>query len=111
MILQIGFAAVHGVSDLKLVEAGLAKETKALLSVPLIPISLFLPIVISKWTAGHKPMALYAKAFAVGILLSGIIGVMVWVTGTVKDAVGGGFPGWYFPLLLMVECGFKVKRP
>lgn len=106
--LQIGFAAVH-VSDLKLVEAGLAKETKAILSVPLIPISLLLPVVVSKWTAGRRPMGLYAKAFAAGLVVSGVIGVMVWVTGAVKDT-SGGFPGWYLPLLLLVECAFKVNH-
>lgn len=95
-------------SDLKLVEAGLAKETKALLSVPLIPISILLPIFVSRWTAGRRPLRLYAKAFATGMIVTGIIGVMVWVTGTVKDSTGN-FPGWYFPALLLVECAYKVN--
>ncbi|XP_037027691.1 acetyl-coenzyme A transporter 1-like isoform X2 [Bradysia coprophila] len=102
----IGFAASH-VSDLKLVEAGLAKETKALLSVPLIPISILLPIFVSRWTAGRRPLRLYAKAFAVGLIVTGVIGVMVWVTGAVKD-FNGDFPGWYFPMLLLVECAYKI---
>lgn len=107
-MLQIGFAASH-VSDLKLVEAGLAKETKALLSVPLIPISILLPIFVSRWTAGRRPLGLYGKAFTVGIIVTGVIGVMVWVTGAVKD-LSGNFPGWYFPVLLLVECAYKVKN-
>ncbi|KAJ6636468.1 Acetyl-coenzyme A transporter 1, partial [Pseudolycoriella hygida] len=102
----ISIAALH-VSDLKLVEAGLPKETKAILSVPLIPISLLLPIFVLKWTAGRTPMGLYSKAF-VGIqIVSGLIGIMVWVTGEVKD-VNGGFPSWYLPLLLVVECAYKL---
>lgn len=93
-------------------EAGLAKETKALLSVPLTPISLLLPVFISRWTAGSRPMALYMKTCAVGLLITGIIAVMVWVTGEVKDTStsGGGFPAWYIPLLLLVECAFKVNE-
>lgn len=91
-----------------MVEAGLAKETKALLSVPLIPISLFLPVLVTKWTAGHRPMGLYSKTFAVGLIVSGVIGVMVWVTGAVKDS-SGTFPGWYIPLLLVIECAYKVN--
>lgn len=53
-------------------------------------------------------MGLYAKAFVVGLIVSGIIGVMVWVTGAVKDS-SGGFPSWYLPLLLVVECAYKVN--
>lgn len=85
----------------------MAKETKALLSVPLIPISLFLPVFVSKWTTGRKPMELYSKAFAAGLVVSGLIGLMVWVTGAVKD-INGSFPGWYIPLLLLIECAYKV---
>lgn len=52
-------------------------------------------------------MGLFSKAFSAGLIVSGIIGVMVWVTGAVKDE-SGGFPGWYLPVLLLVECAYKV---
>ncbi len=63
---QLGFAAVNALSDLKLVEAGLAKEVRALMSVPLTPISLIVPILVSKWTAGVKPMSVFMKAYCFG---------------------------------------------
>ena len=49
---QIGFAATDSVTGLKLIEAGVAKETLAMLAVPLVPIQIFLPLLISKYTAG-----------------------------------------------------------
>lgn len=52
-------------------------------------------------------MGLWANAFAAGMVVSGMIGVMVWVTEAVRDT-DGGFPGWYIPLLLIVECAYKV---
>lgn len=50
-------------TGLKLVEAGVPKETLALLAVPLVPLQILLPLVISKYTAGPRPLDVFHKAF------------------------------------------------
>ena len=45
-----------------MVEAGIPKEKFALMAVPMIPLQIVLPVFISKYTAGPRPMDIYLKA-------------------------------------------------
>jgi PAT family acetyl-CoA transporter-like MFS transporter 1 len=58
----MGFAAADSITGLKLIEKGVPKEKLALLAVPMVPIQVLLPILISKYTAGPKPMNIFLKA-------------------------------------------------
>lgn len=62
-VFQIGFSAADAVTGLKLVEAGVPKEQLALLAVPMVPLQILLPVVISKYTAGPRPLDVFYKAF------------------------------------------------
>lgn len=53
---KIGFSATDSVMGLKLVEAGVPKEQLGLLAVPLIPLQIALPLVISKYTTGESKL-------------------------------------------------------
>lgn len=59
---QIGFSACEAVTGLKLIEAGIPKEKFALMAVPLIPLQILLPLAISKYTVGARPMNVYIMA-------------------------------------------------
>ena len=59
---QIGFSASDSVTGLKLVEIGVPKAQLALLAVPLVPLQIVLPLLISRYTAGPKPMEIFLKA-------------------------------------------------
>ena len=59
---QIGFAATDAVTTLKLIETGIPKERLALLAVPMVPLQIVLPWIISKYTAGPKPLSVFLKA-------------------------------------------------
>lgn len=61
-ILQIGFSAADAVTGLKLVEEGVPKEHLALLAVPMVPLQIILPLIISKYTAGPQPLNVFYKA-------------------------------------------------
>lgn len=54
---QIGFSATDSVLTLKLVESGIPKEKLGLMAVPLIPLQIALPLVISKYTTGKEWLA------------------------------------------------------
>jgi len=67
---KVGFAAADSVTGLKLVEQGVPKEKLAMLAVPMIPLQIILPWIISKYTAGPKPMDIYLKAMLPRLLVS-----------------------------------------
>lgn len=50
-------------TGLKLVEAGVPKAQLALLAVPMVPLQILLPLIISKYTAGPRPLDIFYKAF------------------------------------------------
>lgn len=59
---KIGFSAADAVTGLKLVEEGVPKEHLALLAVPMVPLQIILPLIISKYTAGPQPLNVFYKA-------------------------------------------------
>jgi PAT family acetyl-CoA transporter-like MFS transporter 1 len=58
---RIGFAAADAVTGLKLIEAGVKKETLALMAVPLVPLQILLPLLISKFTTGNYMLIYFMK--------------------------------------------------
>ncbi|XP_059477297.1 acetyl-coenzyme A transporter 1 isoform X2 [Neocloeon triangulifer] len=77
---RVGFAACDAVTGLKLVERGVPKEKLALIAVPLVPLQIILPLVISKYTAGPRPMDVYVKAIPYRLFMGLVAALMVWVT-------------------------------
>jgi PAT family acetyl-CoA transporter-like MFS transporter 1 len=49
-------------SYLKLIESGVPKEKLGLLAVPLTPLQLILPFLLSRYTNGATPFNLYIKS-------------------------------------------------
>lgn len=60
--LQVGFAAADGITALKLIEEGVPKQNLALLGIPMVPLQIILPLMISKYTAGPRPMDVFVRA-------------------------------------------------
>uniref|UniRef100_A0A3B5AN10 Acetyl-coenzyme A transporter 1 n=2 Tax=Stegastes partitus TaxID=144197 RepID=A0A3B5AN10_9TELE len=96
---KIGFSAADAVTGLKLVEAGVPKEQLALLAVPMVPLQILLPVVISKYTAGPRPLDVFYKAFPFRLLIGLEYALLVWWTPSVKQE--GGFPIYYFAIVLL----------
>ena len=49
-------------TGLKLIEAGVPKDKLALLALPMVPLQVVLPLIISRYTNGPNPMNVYLKA-------------------------------------------------
>lgn len=97
---KIGFSACDAVTSLKLVEAGIPKEKFAMIVVPMIPLQIILPVIISKYTAGPKPMNIYSMAIPYRLAFGLVAGALVWVT---PHLIGNGeVPAYYFIGLIMV---------
>lgn len=60
---KIGFAVTDAATGLKLIEAGVHKEHLALLAIPLVPLQILLPFLISRYTNGPKPLNIFVKAY------------------------------------------------
>lgn len=61
--MQVTFAAADSLTGLKLIESGLPKEQLALFAVPMVPVQIILPLMISKYTHGPQPMDVFLKAY------------------------------------------------
>jgi len=47
---------------LKLIEGGVPKENLALLAVPLIPVDMILPVIVTRYTSRHRPLDVVLRA-------------------------------------------------
>ncbi|XP_062438828.1 acetyl-coenzyme A transporter 1 [Rhea pennata] len=96
---KVGFSAADAVTGLKLVEEGVPKEHLALLAVPMVPLQIILPLIISKYTAGPQPLNTFYKAMPFRLLLGLEFAFLVWWTPKVKHE--GGFPMYYYAVVLL----------
>ncbi|XP_063772185.1 acetyl-coenzyme A transporter 1 [Pseudophryne corroboree] len=96
---KIGFSATDAVTGLKLVERGVPKEHLALLAVPIVPLQILLPLIISKYTAGPKPLNIFHKAMPFRLIMGLEFAFLVWWTPKVSH--DGGFPIYYYAALLL----------
>jgi len=118
---RIGLCAVDNITGLKLIEKGIPKENMALLAVPITPISIIMPLIISKYTAGPKPLNVWVKAYAprllFGLLLAGLVygsSILGQESSDRSDKLGLDYPiYWYFCIVLVytlhqviVNCTF-----
>ena len=60
---KIGFSVTDAATGLKLIELGVHKENLALLAIPLVPLQIILPWIISKYTNGPQPLNVFIKAY------------------------------------------------
>lgn len=99
LTVKIGFSSTDAVTGLKLIEKGLPKEKLAMLAVPIIPLQIVLPLVISRYTAGPKPLSVFIRAMPFRLLFALIFAALVHYTPSFMDK-DGEFPLHYYALLL-----------
>ncbi|EDO34028.1 predicted protein [Nematostella vectensis] len=92
---KAGFAAADAVTGLKLVEAGVPKENLAMLAVPMVPIQILLPLFISKFTSGPRPLDVFLKAYPLRLCFGLVFIACVWWAKNVRSPGQEYFP-WYF---------------
>lgn len=102
LTVKIGFSAADAVTGLKLIEAGVKKETLALLAVPLVPLQILLPLVISKFTAGPRPLDVFKRAVPFRLFMGGIFALVVYWTNHIRPEGGQELPYYYFAVILFI---------
>lgn len=104
---KVGFAP-EPIAGLKLIELGVKQESMALLAVPLTPIQICLPLLISKYTSGPRPMDIFLKSMACRLVMGAVFAFVVHLTPSFRSQTGGDFPASYFLLLLVVYALHQV---
>ncbi|XP_050414537.1 acetyl-coenzyme A transporter 1 [Patella vulgata] len=97
---KVAFAATDSLTSLKLIESGFPKERLAIFAIPMIPIQIILPIVISKFTAGPRPMAVFLKSIPFRILLGVFYAGLVYLSQYAQIQPGEFALYFYFILLV-----------
>ena len=104
---KVGFAAADAVTGLKLVEAGVPKDKLAMLAVPMMPLQIVLPWVISKYTSGPRPLDVWGKALPVRLVLCLAMVALVWVTPQFQ-LPDSSFPLHYYVLVVFIYAIYQV---
>ena len=119
MTSRVALSASDSVTGLKLIEKGVPRENLALMAVPLTPIQIILPLLISKYTAGPRPMNVWLKAYLPRLLFGYLMCYIVYLASTIGVAspdreVGLDYPMWYYAFLIgsslvhqvLIYCNF-----
>lgn len=103
---KIGFSACDAVTSLKLVDAGVPKEKFAMMAIPLVPLQIILPLALSKYTAGSRPMDVYIKALPYRLAFNFVAAGFVWVTPyIIQDSA---IPTYYYVILVLTYCLHQI---
>ncbi|CAF0971281.1 unnamed protein product [Brachionus calyciflorus] len=101
MTVKIGFAA-ESMGYLKMIENGVPKEKLGLLAVPLTPLQIILPLLLSRYTNGTHPLDLYIKAIPYRLVMNLVGAAWIYFTPSFKDS-NNEYPLYYFALCLLIN--------
>ena len=104
---KVGFSAADAVSGLKLIERGVPKDKLAMLAIPIMPLQIVLPWVISRYTVGPRPMDVFLKAMPPRLLMGLVYVWIVWVTPSFQEP-SGEFPLHYYLMIVGVYMVHQV---
>jgi len=104
---KMGFAATDAVTGLKLVERGVPKDKLAMLAIPMVPLQIVLPWVISKYTSGPRPLDVWVKAIPARLVMGLVMMGLVWITPNFKQE-SGEFPLAYYCLVILLYAIHQV---
>jgi PAT family acetyl-CoA transporter-like MFS transporter 1 len=98
--IEASFAAFEAITSLKLIEYGVPKEKFALISIPSAPIQILFPLLITKYTAGRKPLSFYYKVFICRLIL--MIITTLYVASTPKILENENFLNYFYAGVVML---------
>lgn len=105
---KIGFAAADAVTPLKLVEYGIPKSKLALLAVPMTPVQIVLPLLISRYTK-DKPLNMFIKALPIRLIMGAVfMAVVAWTKYVVQNSPGGEPEAYYYAVIIAVSAFHQV---
>lgn len=108
LTVKASFAACDAVTTLKLIDYGLPKDKIAVLSIPLVPLQILLPFIISRFTTGPYPMTFYIRAFPYRLIMTIVIAVFVFFTPMMIDHRRDDIPTYYYVSLVSIYLVYQL---
>jgi MFS transporter, PAT family, solute carrier family 33 (acetyl-CoA transportor), member 1 len=109
MTFDMAVAAVDVISTLKLIEYGISKDVIAIFNIPSFVAQLALPILISRYTAGPKPLGIFTKVFPVRLTFSAVIAVFIYFTPRMLEGRFNDVPMSYYAVFLTILLCYQVR--
>ncbi|CAF3787285.1 unnamed protein product, partial [Rotaria magnacalcarata] len=126
LTVRIGFAATDSMTGLELVERGVTRESLALLAIPITPLQIVLPFIISKYTTGAQPLNIYIKSYPFRqiasysiflsmifcfiryrVMLGIIMAAFVYITPSFQNS-DKTFPWYYYTLAIIIYATHQI---
>ncbi|CAF3370773.1 unnamed protein product [Rotaria socialis] len=104
---RVGFAATDSMTGLELVERGVTRESLALLAIPITPLQIVLPFIISKYTTGSQPLNIYIKSYPFRVMVGIIMAVFVYITPSFQNS-DKTFPWYYYTLAIIIYAIHQI---
>lgn len=101
---RLSFAAVDAASQLMLVDAGIPRETLALLGPILLPLNFIATMLVGRWTCGPQALSWWLFGWICRWVLSFSWLGLIYITGHVMQGQQSNVPGWLFGLLLSISA-------
>jgi PAT family acetyl-CoA transporter-like MFS transporter 1 len=100
----VAFSAAETLTQLKLLEKGVPKQHMATISALMTPVSVFLPVYVSRWTAGARPLDCVTATWMYrGFVALGASLVVLYVPANIKEVASGDAPiPWLYYACLYV---------
>lgn len=96
------FAAWENITTLKLIDYGIPKDKIALFSIPTAPVQILLPLFITSYTTGPKPLSFYYKMFPCRLVAMMITAIFLYCTPSMIDEASTIPPYFYFILTIVL---------
>eukprot|EP00416_Gambierdiscus_australes_P028030 CAMPEP_0171064496 /NCGR_PEP_ID=MMETSP0766_2-20121228/6323_1 /TAXON_ID=439317 /ORGANISM="Gambierdiscus australes, Strain CAWD 149" /LENGTH=500 /DNA_ID=CAMNT_0011520535 /DNA_START=78 /DNA_END=1577 /DNA_ORIENTATION=+ len=98
---KAAFAVVDGVAPLKFQEYGVSKEHMAYLTSLLLPVYIFLPVIVTRWTSSGQPLDLALRAYPFRVLIVPMAIGLAYCTPPKMTPIPWGFYTLVFLVSLM----------
>eukprot|EP00117_Sycon_ciliatum_P015805 scpid60772/ scgid15509/ Acetyl-coenzyme A transporter 1; Solute carrier family 33 member 1 len=109
LFIKLGMSVADSMTGLKLIEYGVPKEKLAMLGVPVVPLQIVLPLIISRYTAGPRPLTVYMYAYVPRLLFGFVFAALIWWTRSFGQQNGAGhFPGYFYVAVVALYALHQV---
>ncbi|XP_060865229.1 acetyl-coenzyme A transporter 1-like [Metopolophium dirhodum] len=109
LTMKIGFSATDSVSKLKLIDAGVSKDDIMIITISMYIVKFIVPIVVSKYTSGTKPMSAYLNLMPIRLLWSIAYVVLIYYTPIlIKNNGVVNVPTYYYLILVFISIIHEI---
>ncbi|XP_025193547.1 acetyl-coenzyme A transporter 1-like, partial [Melanaphis sacchari] len=109
LTMKMGFSATDAVSNLKLIDAGISKDDILIITTSMYIVKMVVPLIVSKYTSGTKPMSAYMKLMPIRLLWSIPFAVLIYYTPLLIKSNGViNVPIYYYLILVFIYIVHEI---